>query len=76
MIASHVTHSFERALRMHVAKILKIKTRREAVMSMEQEGERLRRQKVLKELNSRLTAGSKVDLSITGRGIALQGMLL
>ena len=61
---------------MHVARPRS--TRREADISgsMEQEGERLRRQKVLRELNSRLTAGSKVGLSITGRGISLQGMLL
>lgn len=43
-------------------------------MPREQEVERLRRQKVLEDLNSRLTAGSKVNLSITGRGLALQGM--
>ena len=43
-------------------------------MPREQEVERLRRQKVLKDLNSRLTAESKVNLSITGRGLALQGM--
>lgn len=36
--------------------------------------ERLRRQKVLEDLNSKLTAGSKVALSITGHRIPIQGM--
>ena len=40
----------------------------------ELELERLRRQKVLRDLNSRLTAGSKVELSITGSRIPVQGM--
>ena len=35
--------------------------------------ERLRRQKVLADLNSRLTAGSKAGLSITGHKISVQG---
>ena len=37
--------------------------------------ERLRRQKVLKDLNSRLTTGTKAGLSITGHKIPIQGRL-
>lgn len=36
--------------------------------------EHLRRQKVLEDLNSRLTADSKVGLNITGHRIPIQGM--
>ena len=36
---------------------------------------RLRREKVLKELNSRLTSGSKAGLSVTGQNIPLQSRL-
>ncbi len=38
--------------------------------------ERLRRQKVLKDLNSRLAPGTKAGLSITGHKIPIQGRLL
>ena len=38
--------------------------------------ERLRRQKVLKDLNSRLTTGTKDGLSITGHKIPIQGRVL
>lgn len=38
--------------------------------------ERLRRQKVLKDLNSRLTAGTKAGLTITGHKIPIQGGLI
>ena len=37
--------------------------------------ERLRRQKVLKDLNSRLATGIKAGLSITGHKIPIQGIL-
>ena len=36
--------------------------------------EHLRRQKVLEDLNSRLTANAKVGLSVTGHRIPIQGM--
>ena len=40
---------------------------------MSRDLERLRRQKVLKDLNSRLTAGTKAGLTITGHKIRIQG---